>query len=452
MLQKDEILDRLARRGNVAQFVAFRPEAGRPARSYSRIAGQKPNSITHDALDAIRTLLEHSAENSVNVRSYLPADPRSREFIYGLTEAVEAYEAVKRLTGEGLHTIVNETIDIHDGGISGVLHGDTLEFSPDDTPRCVEKDGVVAQTWEDGAQLLTTVYGFQPDIEAKPGRRTEFSQHQQPKGWMQTRTILWEQEDGAPGSEAPAVVWPNNFSRMIGDKAFGLLIALQCGVPVPRTVVISRRIPPFSFGKSSKGLGVWTRTCPKEAQPGLYTTVKGWIDPFELLAREDPDGGSIASIMSQDAIGAAYSGAALTASDGSLVVEGVQGEGDRFMLGETAAISLPETIRDAVVELEGKLRAKLGPVRFEWVYDGEKAWCVQLHRGKSISSSTTIVPGEAEEWVAFDVTSGLPVLREVLSSLGERQGIEVRGNVGVTSHVADVLRKAGRPARLSEKN
>ena len=40
-LRKDEILDRLAKRGNVAQFVAFRPNgvAGAPQQSFSRISG-----------------------------------------------------------------------------------------------------------------------------------------------------------------------------------------------------------------------------------------------------------------------------------------------------------------------------------------------------------------------------------------------------------------------------
>jgi hypothetical protein len=46
-LHKDEILDRLARRGNVAQFVAFRPHRkNTPAQSFARIAGNEPNQLS----------------------------------------------------------------------------------------------------------------------------------------------------------------------------------------------------------------------------------------------------------------------------------------------------------------------------------------------------------------------------------------------------------------------
>ena len=62
-----------------------------------------------------------SSEKSINVRSYSPLSPQSQEFVYGLKTAANALEAVERLTRDGLHTIVNETIDIHDGGVSGVL-------------------------------------------------------------------------------------------------------------------------------------------------------------------------------------------------------------------------------------------------------------------------------------------------------------------------------------------
>ena len=38
MHHKDAILDSLAMRGNVAQFVAFRPDSGKARQSHSRIA------------------------------------------------------------------------------------------------------------------------------------------------------------------------------------------------------------------------------------------------------------------------------------------------------------------------------------------------------------------------------------------------------------------------------
>jgi hypothetical protein len=35
---------------------------------------------------------------------------------------------------------------------------------------------------------------------------------------------------------------------------------------------------------------VWTRTSPTEQRPSLFTTVRSWIDPFKLVADEDPMG------------------------------------------------------------------------------------------------------------------------------------------------------------------
>lgn len=449
MHHKDAILDSLAERGNVAQFVAFRPSNGNPRQSNSRIAGHEPNQLFLDPSEAIETLLAASADQSVNVRSYLPSDPRSREFVYGLVSAREAFDTVRRLTGEGLHTIVNETVDVSDGGVSGVLQGQTLEFSPDDTPRCVEKPGTASMPFEKGMALFELVYGFRPDLDAAAGERTEFSIHPRPMGWKQTHTLLWEHEEGVPEVSHTSIGWPNNFSRMIGDKAFGLVIAHLAGARVPHTLAIPRRVRPFAFGRSTGDLEVWTRTCPTEQQPGLYTTVKGWVDPFTLMQKEDPKGDRIASVLSQQAVAAGYSGAAIATADGELVIEGVKGEGDDFMTGKVQPTDLPPSVRADIENLNRRLTLALGPVRFEWVHDGRTAWCVQLHQGRSVSTSRVIVSGTTEEWLDFDVSRGLPALRKLLSEIPPGTGILVQGEVGLTSHIADVLRKEGRPARLA---
>ena len=281
IIQKDEILDKLASRGNVAQFVAFRPDShGLPQQSYSRVAGYESNHRFENTPEAISALIEASGEKSVNVRSYLPEDPRSKEFVYGLKSTETAMEAVERLSQEGLFTIINETIDVTDGGVSGVVQGDTMEFSPDDTPRCVEKPGVLSIPFAQGIELLRKVYGFSPDLLTNLGERTEFSVHPKVRGWKSTHTILWEHEENVVAPSSIKTLWPNNFSRFIGDKAFGLLVADGLGIPVPRTLVISRRVAPFTFGLHTGSSEVWIRTCPNEPQPGLYTTAKGWLDPF----------------------------------------------------------------------------------------------------------------------------------------------------------------------------
>ena len=450
-LYKDEILDRLARRGNVAQFVAFNPNGstGAPRQSFSRVAGHEPNELFLDAPQAIDALIAASGEGKVNVRSYLPDNPRSREFVYGLGSTDEAMSALLRLTAEGLHTIVNETIDISDGGVSGVVQGGTMEFAPDDTPRCVEKPGVASLPFGHGLQLLSTVYGFKPELESYAGERTEFSIHPRARGWRRGHTLIWEHETDIEPALRAASRWPNKFSRMIGDKAFGLLMADLLGAPVPYTLAVARRVAPFSFGQKTGSTEIWTRTCPFEPHPGLYTTLKGWTDPFALLQAEDPEGGVLASVLRQDAVKAGHSGAAIIGANSELTIEGRRGEGDKFMLGLDRPEPLPAQVTDEVTSLHRRLSATLGPVRLEWVHDGVRAWVVQLHLGATTSAGSILVPGDSETWVKFPVERGLAALRDTLESLPKGSGLVLIGEVGLTSHVADLVRKAGAPARLS---
>ncbi len=132
--RKDEILDALARGANVAQFVSFGPDF---AQSHSRVRGFLPDHRFASPEEAVAVLLDRTPERSVNIRSFNPDSPKSREFLYGRTEAAEVLGELSRLASEGLWTIVNETIDVNDGGVSGVAFGDLLEFAPGDTPRCV---------------------------------------------------------------------------------------------------------------------------------------------------------------------------------------------------------------------------------------------------------------------------------------------------------------------------
>jgi hypothetical protein len=447
-IRKDCSLDRLAETGNVAQFISFSPDGAKTRQEFSRVAGHTPNDPFLSERIALETLLMRSPEGSINLRSFSPDDPRSREFVYGITNVEDAFGALHRLSGNGLFVIANETVDVKDGGVSGVAQGDVIEFSPGDTPRCVEKDGVASLPLHLGLSMLETVYGFRPELGETRGARLEFSIHPRPRGWRQTHTLLWEHEQIGPEQHCPALTWPNNFSRHLGDKAYGLLMATLIGLPTPRTTVIGRRIAPFSFGATTSSREIWTRTCPREPEPGLYTTVKGWIDPFALLAKEDTTGNSISSVLSQAAVPARYSGAAIVTGDGALAVEGRQGEGDLFMLGVNAPELLPGPIVEDVRAAHRRLEDALGPVRFEWVQDGDKVWIVQLHLGATCSTAKVLVPGEAERWFRFDASGGLEKLRVVLTGVPPGTGLALVGNVGLTSHIADVVRKAGKPARI----
>lgn len=449
MLHKDMALDRLAEIGNVAQYVALRPSPnGGHAISTSRVAGREPNQPFASIYEAIGILLARSSELAVNIRSYLPQDPRSREFIYRITDRDEIVLHIERLAKQGLHLIVNETVDVEDGGVSGVVQGNVIEFAPDDTPRAVEKPGIASFSREMGLALLRDVYGFEINLPGAPTDRVEFSIHPRPRGWRQTHILLWEIEENAGDREAPVPNWPNRFSRHIGDKAFGLLMACAHGAQVPSTLVIPRRVAPFSFGKATGSAEIWTRTCPQEPRPGLYTTARGWMDPFKLLQSEDGLG-EIASVLSQHNVPAAYAGAAITGENG-LIIEGRAGDGDTLMLGMTLPEPLPAEIFADVEAAYTVLSSQLGPVRLEWVHDGTRLWVVQLHVGATSSGDGWLTRGDASTWMAFDVAEGLNALRAFVVGIPAGAGLILDGDVGLTSHIADVVRKWGGPARIQQ--
>lgn len=125
--RKDESLDRLADLINVAQFVSFSP-GSRIRQEYARVLGYSPNHVFSSLSEAIRVLMQNSPESSLNVRSFTPEDPKSNEFLYGLTKVDEVEAAVLRIAGMGLHLIVNETVDVNDGGVSGVSWGEQLNL------------------------------------------------------------------------------------------------------------------------------------------------------------------------------------------------------------------------------------------------------------------------------------------------------------------------------------
>src|SRR5262249_24721322 len=182
-------------------------------------------------------------------------------------------------------------------------------FSPRAVPRCVEAEGVLSTQRAVGAKILETVYGFTPDLAFERDERVEFSVHPVACGFRERHTVIWEVEAlPPPADRADYPTWPNNFSRTLGDKAFGLLVSHIAGLPVPKTTVIPRYVPLFNFGTDTGSGHSWLRTSPAEPQPGQYTTVRGWIDPFRLLHDEDPSGEMLQSVVYQQEVKPVYSG------------------------------------------------------------------------------------------------------------------------------------------------
>ena len=444
---KDARLDQLANVGNVAQFVSFGVDL---QQRYSRIRGFERNHMFPAVGEAVKALLGQSPERRVNIRSFRPDDPQGHEFIYG-KESVEVVEReIRRLTASELFVIVNETVDVNDGGVSGVAHGDIMEFAPGATPRVVETGQIVSASRTIGELLLETVYGFRPSLPKGPRElRVEFSIHPVRRGVANEHTIIWEAEEVPIDYEHTIPKWPNDFSRFIGDKAFGLLLANVVGLRVPRTRVVGRNVLPFTFGDETNSDVKWLRTAPRVPEPGLFPTVRGWRDPFELMASV-PGNERVASVLIQDEVSAKFSGALITDRDEKAIIEGVTGFGDNFMLGRVGPSALDPDLFSKLEALHEKLIGCIGTVRAEWAFDGERIWIMQLQQEAAISKGQVIVPGEVQFEEEFHVSSGLSGLRELVELIeGRDVGIKIIGNVGMTSHIADVLRRHRIPSRIA---
>jgi hypothetical protein len=93
--------------------------------------------------------------------------------------------------------------------------------------------------------------------------------------------------------------------------------------------------------------------------------------------------------------------------------------------------------------------ATLGPARFEWAHDGDRPWVLQLHLATAAASAATIHLGRATRWHRFDPSQGLGRLRDLIAAVAPGEGVELTGDVGVTSHAGDLLRRAAIPSRLA---
>lgn len=451
---KDEILNHIVEQGgNIAQFASFAPDG---TQRFARIRGVNATERFASVKDAALAMTR-AGVRYMNIRSFSPGKHEGNPFFLG-REGFETPDKIAakahELMARGLYVIINEEIDINDGGFSGVLLGNIAEFATRDTPRCVEKPGCAALPRLIMLGFARIVYSQRINIPYDRGHRVEFSVHPGPVGYARQHQIIWQIERVAPGkgTPEPTLQWPNRVSEDMGDKAYGLLMAHLCGFLVPYTKVIGRIIPPFEFGEKTKSPEpYWRRTCPRLPEPGLFATKHGQVDPFALMQEEDPRGSKISSIIFQDDVEAVYSGAAITDAVGGVVIEGKAGRGDGFMLGmEAPDMAIPDHVLDAVENIWTKAREIFGPVQFEWCYDRTgTVWIVQFHVRQAPSVGDVICPGEPEHFEIFKTDEGLEALR-VLAKRAKREGfgIVLEGEVGITSHFGDILRRDGIPSKL----
>ena len=101
-------------------------------------------------------------------------------------------------------------------------------------------------------------------------------------------------------------------------------------------------------------------------------------------------------------------------------------------------------------------RRRIDAVKTEFAEAAERhlddvhAYLVYLtgDRGTAEELAAETFARACERWHRFDPSLGLEALRELIASLGAGEGVEVAGDVGVTSHAGDLLRRAAVPSRL----
>ena len=441
---KDDRLAAVASLHNVAQFVSFAPHTTEVRHVRMR---EWPGTTT-DPRDLLAALLARANDGAVNVRSFVPGGPKSGPFVMGLDNVDDALRALHKVTEEGYHAIVNEAVDVNDGGMSGVAVGGFVEFAPQDTPRAVEKAGTAGLPLDLARRFFDVVYGAEPALGDQRSQRVEFSVHPRLVGLRHRNTLVWEVEDVGETDVSVPTTWPNRVSEFIGDKTFGLLVAHLHGLPVPRTTAVLRDVGPFSFGRATGTGQTWLRTTPRRQQPGLFPTTRTWEDPYKLVC-DVADGHLLAGVLAQEGVDAAFSGATEQDAHGNIRVEGVRGYGDVFMSGESRPVGLTANVVADVSALALRARTAVGASNIEWAHDGRSAWLLQLHQSRGGLPNGVVSPGDASTWIPFDPRHGLEELRSLLGTIHGDVGVLITGPVGVTSHVGDLLRKAGIPARLT---
>ena len=437
-LYKDEGIFNLSNNFNVARFVSF--ENKLPLKI--RYCVLDDNYQTNNPKEAIDFLLNKCSK--VNVRSFDPEKPEGNPFIQNLKSTNDVLNCIEKLIKQkNLYIIVNESIDEHDGGISGVYFNNVIEFSPDATPRCVDSNNIKTTLlpYNLSKKIIDSIYGVTPDFSNFKDTRIEFSIHPNKCGFKNSNTIIWQIEEKKNTNNIKInISWPTNFSKMIGDKTFGLLIADSINLNVPETTVFNNRLNPFSFGNKTSLNGVRTRTCPEIKEPGYYPSYKSFVDPINLLKtlnKNKPQNiTEVKSVIIQNSIDSLYSGRAICKDLLDIDIDGVFGDGDDFMLGKDKSCEIPENIKNEIYNIFKKIYQYVGKSSIEWVFDkNNKLWIVQLNK----INDNCIKYNKNMEYIDFYYKDNIEEFRNFVVELKDKnKGINLYGNVSPLSHIGEI--------------
>jgi hypothetical protein len=453
---RDARMELIASKHNIAPFISL---DDRLRVRYARMRPPQRTVSGAQAPNALSELFAKSQSGQVNLRFFAPGQSTGAILESGFRTVDEALRVISQKKIIGGYVIASESIDLHDGGVAGVLSGDIIEFLQGVTPRFVDQcsEFDFPQMMRNvGVPFLRSIYG--PDIEFDaflPSNRVEFSTHPVNTGTHCKKLVIWDYYNtSVPTIQNIIPFWPNRLSEWLGDKLYGELLAWCMGFKVPRTKAylhprlwssergpIVQWVPPdgISFGEVTGNEDIWVRTAPRIPQPGLFPTFNYWRDPIELMLSIDPDGKEIGSCLVQQNVRALYSGSGYCNED-NVLVEGVAGSGEGYMLGEKSPEPLPELVANRVVGLGKRVFRSFGPSRFEWAFDGDDDWLLQLNPHIETRSYAIGYEQPGISYLEYDPCRGISQL-EMLIKIAQKQGqgILLARPVGLTSHVCEIL-------------
>jgi len=136
----------------------------------------------------------------------LPDKPDGNPFLWGVRGLKRLKKFLVRYRNYSVrvfYIIVNEEVDINDGGFSGVLLGNVAEFATRDVPRCVEKPDCAVLPRLKMLDFARVIYGHRINIPYERRYRVEFSVHPGPVGYGKEYQIIWQIESTERGQEIP---------------------------------------------------------------------------------------------------------------------------------------------------------------------------------------------------------------------------------------------------------
>lgn len=112
---------------NIARYISISPDM-----SIRYINIDKDYVYKGDLKECILDLIKVSNSKSVNIRSFSIESMKGHSLVYGkqANEIDEILNIIQKNCNENKYSIINETIDVNDGGVSGVILGNIIEFAP----------------------------------------------------------------------------------------------------------------------------------------------------------------------------------------------------------------------------------------------------------------------------------------------------------------------------------